>query len=335
MWWLFERGNGFPNPLKTEPAPSSDTQRYLNDLRNFADFPAQEHPDVFRMAAAGDARAQERVVLAHLPLVVKIARQYAGYGLPLSDLISEGNLGLVRAAALYDPRFGVAFSTYAGVWIKQRMHRAITSQAQVVRVPVWRSQRLRKLDRLHAELSAELGRDAVAADLAERIGLSESEVHALARDRVIVASLDDPDGPADEILAMLATVAESPDEKLSREELHEELLSTLHGLTDDELQILSFKLGLLNDDPMSYREMAPRFARSREWVRKIGEKALSKVAESFRKTGEIPRWIIQKRRDRTRKRLEALTAKSARKEGPLSLSQIALMHWLEPIIAIL
>jgi RNA polymerase primary sigma factor len=314
------------------PSFHPDIEHYLNDLRDAPAIPTDELSVVLCAAAAGDERARERVVLAHLPLVVKIACQYAGYGLPLGDLIAEGNLGLVRAAALFDPKFGVAFSTYAGVWIKQRMHRAITSQGRVIRIPVWRSQRLRKLDRLHEALSCELGRDADAADLADRVGLSEAEIEVMAADRVTVASLEDP-----EAAAALALPADSglPGESLSREELLEELLSTLHGLDDEELQILSYKFGLLHDEPMSYREMAPRFARSREWVRRIGEKALAKAAESFHKAGDLPRWIVRKRRDRIRKRLESLAAKSARKAAPLSLPQIALMQWMEPFIAFL
>src|SRR5690606_32363752 len=129
--------------------------------------------------AAGDLDAQEQLVRSHLRLVVRIAHHYSGFGVPLADLISEGNFGLLRAAELYDPAFGTKFSTYASVWIKQRIHRAIASQSRAVRVPVWRSQRLRKLSHLHDELVAQLGRIPTECELAARLGISNEELSDL------------------------------------------------------------------------------------------------------------------------------------------------------------
>lgn len=307
---------------------SAGLESYLSGIRSLPALPEDEAPEVHRLAAQGDQAARERVVLAHLGLVARIAFQYAGYGLPLADLVSEGNLGLLRAAELFDPKFGVAFSTYASVWIKQRMHRAITAQARVVRIPVWRSQRLRKLDRLHEELNAELGRDAGLADLAGRLGLSEEAVDRLARERLTVDPLDE--APEAALLADLP----HPVQQLTRDELLEEIAACLHGLDDTELQILARKFGLLDEEPESYREMAPRFGRSREWIRRIGEGALAKMRASLASMSVLPRPLVAARQRKASARLRRLTAKTAA-PAKMSLLQMALLQWGEPLVAIL
>ena len=133
---------------------------YLRDIHSQPTLTEESLVETAARAAKGDVSAQELLVRSHLRLVSSIAHQYGGYGLPLADIISEGNIGLIRAAELYDPKFGTKFSTYASVWIKQRIHRAITKMARAVRIPVWRSQRLRKVARMNEELSAQLGRTA-------------------------------------------------------------------------------------------------------------------------------------------------------------------------------
>src|SRR5436190_24052208 len=143
---------------------------YLREVAAMPQLSDEEAVAIGARACAGDAVAQRQLVEANLRLVVRIAHQYSGLGLPLADIISEGNIGLLRAAELYNPKFGTKFTTYASVWIKQRIHRAITKQARSVRIPVWRSQRLRKLARLNDALSSELGRPASSDDLAERLG---------------------------------------------------------------------------------------------------------------------------------------------------------------------
>lgn len=296
---------------------------YLVDIQKLSSLSDEEVCSL--LASGGGAEAREKIALAHLSLVVRIAFKYGGYGLPMADLVSEGNLGLLRAAELFDPKFGVAFSTYASVWIKQRMHRAITAQARVVRIPVWRSQRLRKLDRLHQDLNAELGRDAEFSDLAERLGVSEDEIKRMTSDRVQVDALEDV------AEAALMTDDLHPGQRLSREELLAEIAACLDGLDDTEMQILARKFGLLNEEPESYREMAPRFGKSREWIRRVGEGALAKVRDSFAAAGHLPRLLVEARRKRAQARLKRM----ARSEARLSLFPMALMQWLEPLLAIL
>lgn len=307
-----------------ESIGSTGLEAYLAEVQGIPAISDAEAKDIFQRAALGDADARERIVLAHLSLVTKIAYQYSGYGLPLADIISEGNLGLLRAAELFDPQFRVPFTTYASVWIKQRIHRAITAQARVVRIPVWRSQRLRKLDRLHAELNAELGRDASLSELGDRIGLAEEDVSRLASDRVSVETLGDYE------IEALADGSEHPASKLSRRELMEEAMACLDGLDDTELQILGLKFGLLGESPESYREMAPRFGKSREWIRKIGEGALARVRSSLSSAGDLPRNLLHIKGKKASERLKKISAKAGSATS-LSLFHNALIEGIEPL----
>jgi len=304
-------------PLSTE---KEGIEPYLKELARIPPLADSEKSDLFAQAKIGDPEARERVVLAHLNLTVRIAYQYVGYGLPLADLISEGNLGLLRAAELFDSQHGVEFSTYASVWIKQRIHRAITAQARVVRIPVWRSQRLRKLSRLQETLSAELGHEASSAELAEKLGLSEDRINEIATDQLQISEI--PETLLDESFPQ-------PGERLSREELMDEIAACLHDLDDTELQIISLKFGLLDEETQSFREMAPRFGKSREWIRRVGEGALAKLRESIAGIGRMPRDLVTHRKLAAEKRLKKLQSKK------LSVLNLALIQSLEPLMILL
>lgn len=307
---------------------SQGLEPYLREIAQIPPLSEEESARLYRSAAEGDLSSRERIALAHLHFVVRIAYQYSGYGLPLADLISEGNLGLLRATELFNPALQVPFTTYASVWVKQRIHRAITAQAHVVRIPVWKSQRLRKLDRLHEDLNAELGRDAEITELAERIGIPEETLSRIAAERFTFAAIN----PETDEALPFQDPAPLPSEALHRQELNEEITACLHGLDDTELQILSHRFGLHNNAPESYRAMAPRFGKSREWIRKIGERALAKVKESLQTISHLPRESILKRRQQTQQRLDLLAKKHLPIDSshhPLSLWPVVLTEWVE------
>jgi RNA polymerase primary sigma factor len=307
------------------PTNSSSVERYMTEIGMLPSLSEEEKGPLFAQAQAGDLAARERLIVAHLGWASKIAFRYSGYGLPLADLISEANLGLIRAVELYDSAFGTEFTTYASVWIKQRIHRAITAQGKSVRVPVWRSQRLRKLDRLHAELNAELGRESSHEELGELLGLDEEALRKLDGDRIAVESIDgQEDFRPDEALL--------PGEKLSRAELMEEIGACLNDLTDAELSILSSKFGLTGDTEVSYREMAPRFGKSREWIRKVGEGALAKLQQSLQQVTHLPRNLVQARRKQALGRIQKIARETQKAAvAKLSVFQAALIPWIEPI----
>ncbi|MHA3773902.1 sigma-70 family RNA polymerase sigma factor [Verrucomicrobiota bacterium sgz303538] len=257
------------------------------------------------------AAERERLVLTHLRLVVRIARQYSGFGLPLSDLIAEGNVALIRAAELYDPSFGTKFHNYASVWIRQRLQRAITKQARAVRIPVWRSQRLRKLAKLNDDLSAELGHTPTEAELAERLGLSEERFAELRSDRIEVLSLDAPtDSEQSDARQWIERLADettpAPDVTLDRSEAVDEAIASLHDLDQRELEILALKHGLHPRGEMSYRQLAPQLGVSHEWVRRIGQYALVKARRAMEAVRGLPAPVRKARADGVLARIRAL-----------------------------
>lgn len=284
---------------------------YLKEVGEHPVLTHEEALEIGRRACAGDPAAREALVKSHLRLVVKIAHQYGGFGLPMADLIAEGNLGLLRAAELYDPKFGTRFLAYASVWIRQRIHRAITSQARAVRIPVWRSQRLRKLARIQEEVSAQLGHSATDEELAERLGMSQSGLSELRGDRIEVVSMDAAVDPSEEDGRSIGDSlpdpgAEHPAARLRAQELHDELLACLAELDDRELQVLALKFGLSAPSAVSFRELGRRMGVSHEWVRRIAELALVKVRRAF---SESAGWSVlerQRRREVANARVHAL-----------------------------
>ena len=291
-------------------------EAYLRDINAIPMLTDDELVDTGTRAASGDVAAQERLVRSHLRLVVSIAHQYSGYGLPLADIIAEGNIALIRAAELYNPKFGTKFTTYASVWIKQRIHRAITKMARAVRIPVWRSQRLRKVARLNEELSARLGRPATELELAERLGLSEEAYADLQRDRFDVVSLDAPANPYDTdgegVLARIQdeSVTDAATE-VSNRELVDELMAALHDLDDRELEVITAKFGFRPDGAVSFRELGRRFGMSHEWVRRIAELAIIKARRALESAKALPVVERLRRRATVQKRIARLAAAPA------------------------
>ena len=286
---------------------------YLHEVAAMPQLSDEEAVAIGRRARAGEAAAQRQLVEANLRLVVRIAHQYSGFGLPLADIISEGNIGLIRASELYDPKFGTKFTTYASVWVKQRIHRAITSQARAVRIPVWRSQRLRKVTRLNDELSAQLGRTATDDELAEQLGLSADQMAELRGDRLQVISLDAPlqageecDTPLHE--AMPDENAVAPGQRLSERELVDETMSCLHELDDRELEILSRKHGFHPEGEVSFRELGRRMGVSHEWVRRIAELAVVKIRRALEDRRALSSRERQRRKTSVLRRIHSMNA---------------------------
>jgi RNA polymerase primary sigma factor len=287
---------------------------YLRDVSQLPTMTDEEAASMGAKACQGDVDSQEALVKAHLRLVVRIAHHYAGFGLPLADLIAEGNLALIRAAELYNPKFGTKFTTYASVWVKQRIHRAITKQARAVRIPVWRSQRLRKLARLNDQLSAELGRVATEDELAERLGLSSEQMAELQGDRLEVVSLDAPSNPGEPEGRQLSDTFKDenivdPATRLGKEEIIEEMMACLHNLDDRELEILSLKHGFHPHGQLSFRELGRRLGVSHEWVRRIAELAVVKIRRALDGQRGMPLDERRHLRDKVVLRLKRLAAR--------------------------
>jgi RNA polymerase primary sigma factor len=227
------------------------------------------------------ARAKAELVQANLRLVVATARHYQGRGVPLLDLVQEGNLGLMRAADKFDYRRGYRFGTYASWWIKQSIERALLYQGKDVRMPVHLSGSRRRVLTAQRTLAQEQGRDPSQEEIAERSGLPLDKVRAVRALSLHPVSLDAPVGDEGESRFgdFLASEGEAPDEALARRRMHEQTSELLDSLTPREREVLRLRYGLEGESDHTLEEIGRSFSLSRERIRQIESKALAKLRQ--------------------------------------------------------
>jgi RNA polymerase primary sigma factor len=229
----------------------------------------------------GDKAARERMITANLRLVVKLATDYANLGLPLLDLVSEGNIGLMKAVERFDPQKGGKLSTYAAWWIKQSIKRALANQGRTIRVPVHQIEKIAKVRRLIERLTAELGREPTDEELADEVGLSGSQVSALKSSGIQPTSLDAPIGKDNgETLFgdMLSDeAAEDPLEYLEGKDARAMLGGVLKVLTARERDIIKLRYGLGGGRERTLEEIGTKLGITRERIRQIQMVALKKM----------------------------------------------------------
>jgi len=258
-------------------------------LRQIAQYPLLTPAQEITLAAKirkGYKKAKEEMIRANLRLVVKIARDYANLGLPLMDLISEGNIGLVKAVERFDPAKGGKLSTYGAWWIKQSIKRALANQGKTIRLPVHLVDKIAKIRRVGASLSDELGREASDEEIAEEIGMNAGKVSRLKQAAIRPTSLDAPVGDEDstefgELVGDEAAI--DPFENLSEKNLQVELGDLLGQLDEREKRIISARFGLEGSDPITLEEVGEKFGVTRERIRQLQNIALAKMRRALAK----------------------------------------------------
>jgi RNA polymerase nonessential primary-like sigma factor len=268
-------------------------QSYLREIRRAPLLTPEEERAAATRARQGDFAARQLMIERNLRLVVSIARHYVGRGLPLPDLIEEGNLGLMHATAKFEPERGFRFSTYASWWIRQSIERAIMVQARLIRLPVHVLRELSVLLRTRRRLEAEAvdGRAVGDKEVAAALGRPVHEVAALLHLAEQPASLDAPAerGSGEGGDSMLDRVADEQgvdllDQRLS-DELHQLVLDSLADLNEREREVLGGRFGLHGGEPLTLEALAARLGLTRERVRQIQYEAMNKLRRRMLRQG--------------------------------------------------
>ncbi len=253
---------------------------YLREIGRIALIPHPELLELARRARRGDEAARKRIILGNLRLVVHIARGYRNRGLPLLDLIEEGNLGLIHAADGFEPERGLRFSTYAALWIRQSILRGVAEQSRSVRIPVQMFQQIHRYSRAERALRASLGREPAADEVGRQLGISSERAHRLAGLLAGLRSLDE--GSNMEAFEQL-TAEDLGQAPLSVERLVELQLESekvdvlLRSLSQREEQVLRIRYGFLDGAARTLAQTGQHFGISRERVRQIEARALEKL----------------------------------------------------------
>ncbi|MGN0771823.1 MAG: RNA polymerase sigma factor RpoD [Christensenellales bacterium] len=263
-----------------DSSTDDSVKMYLKEIGQVPLLSSEEEVELAKRMNEGDMSARDKLSVANLRLVVSIAKRYVGRGMHFLDLIQEGNLGLMKAVEKFDYERGFKFSTYATWWIKQSITRAIADQARTIRIPVHMVETINKLGRVSRNLLQTLGREPSAAEIAEKMGISEEkviEIQKIAQDPV---SLEKPIGEEED--SHLGDFIEdnssvSPAEKAEAAMLREHLLQVLSTLTPREQEVLIMRYGINDSRPKTLEEVGKEFNVTRERIRQIEAKALRKL----------------------------------------------------------
>ena len=254
--------------------------QYLQDIRRFPRLSQEQETELAMGCAKGDPEAIKEMVAANLQLVVSVAREYAGRGVPLLDLIQEGSIGLIAAARNFDYTRNVRFSTYATKWIRQGVQRCVVNHSGLIRVPHYTAERMKKVLLAKTALEQETGQEPDAALIAARCDMEEKKVQELLSLSPQVCSLDTPVGEEgdSELQALLEDLqAPEPQEELVRRELKDTMDQLMSMLTDRQRQILRLHYGMADGTCYSLEQIGTALSLSKERVRQIERQAIDKM----------------------------------------------------------
>ncbi|MCU1437950.1 MAG: polymerase sigma factor, sigma-70 family [Naasia sp.] len=267
-------------PKKRSSLEEGSLDQYLRDISVYPLITREEEARLAVLIRAQDQEALDKLVRSNLRFVVSVAKKYQNQGVSLSDLINEGNLGLIRAAHKFDETKGIKFISYAVWWIRQAILQALAEQSRIVRVPLNRAGTLHRIGKRANMLLQELGREATHAEIAEGMDITEEEVAKTMSISQTHLSLDAPLSPGEDnrLLDYLPdTVNPTPDEQTFEKALTEAIEESLSGLKEREAKILRLYFGLDSEEPMTLEQIGALLGITRERVRQIKEKALSRL----------------------------------------------------------
>ena len=254
---------------------------YLREISRYPLLNREEEEILTRRAVAGDREAKEKLIRANLRFVVTVAKRYRTKDIPLLDLINEGNIGLLKAVEHFDVNKGYHFISYAAWWVRQSILKALSEKSRMIRLPWNRANELVHIERKRREMMAESTKAADLGRIAEELGMSEDHVHNLISLSRAPLSLDSPvQGDAD--FALLGdlihdTAGKSPEEAAVSRSLSDHIRDLLETLTPKEAEILCLRYGLNGEKSLSLREIGRLYRLSRERVRQIEKKAITKL----------------------------------------------------------
>ncbi len=257
---------------------------YLKDIRSIPLLSSEEEIELARRVRRGDEEARKKMIQANLRLVISIAKRYVNLGVPLSDLIEEGNIGLMKSVEKFDPDKGFRFSTYAAWWIKQGISRAIIDQGKMIRIPVYMNEELARYKKAVEKLVHKLNRTPSFGEIAKEMKVPVEKVRELENTVAKMSSLDAPisdngDGQIGEIIKDETAV--SPDEQLESFFNKERAQEFLNMLNDRERKIIEMRYGLADGNTHTLAEIAKVLGVSRERVRQIEIATIKKIREIY------------------------------------------------------
>lgn len=270
---------------KDESVMLDGIKAYLKSIGNHPRLTLEEEQELSRKAKTGDKTAVNKLVESNLLLVVSIAKKYYGCGLPLLDLIQEGNIGLITAANKYDGEKGFRFSTYATYWIRQAISRALGEQSRTIRIPANMIDLLNKIKKATVELTQSLNRQPTDEELAEKLGVEVDKVQAALDIAQVSSSLDTPiDDEGETSMGDLIadTKASNVGDDLIKEANSQIVESVLSTLSNREAEIIRMRFGIGRDRPMTLEEVGTHYGLSRERIRQVETKALRKLRNPLR-----------------------------------------------------
>jgi RNA polymerase primary sigma factor len=273
-------------------ARGDNLQLYLREIGQVELLTPEQEIQLAKRIQKGDEQAREHMIKANLRLVVKIARDYEGMGLPLLDLINEGNIGLMKGVERFNPAKGAKLSTYAALWIKQAIRRALGNQSKTIRLPVHVVDKMAHIRLAERKLREAFGREATDEEVAEEMGFSLRQVKLYREAGKAPVSLDAPLSEGEDGKQVSEVVADpnvvAAYDQMIKQGDNEMLHEVLETLTERERNILSLRFGLEGDSPKTLEQVGEHYGLTRERIRQIQEEALVRLRARMKEKEEVP-----------------------------------------------